>query len=83
MFIIKLLRFLKKSKCNHIVGIEHSHFGHKEVIYENEYIKNKCRFYGEILWICPICRKKIWAWVERYKSGFGHYQAREYIGYKI
>jgi len=82
MFVIKLLRLFKKSKCNHIVGIKHIKFGHNEVVYEDEFINHKCKFDGEILWKCPLCKKEIWVWINKYEPEFGHFQARQYVGYK-
>ncbi len=72
------------NKCNHIIGIKSSRFkDNDEVVYENEYFKNKYRFRGQIFWKCPLCKKTIWIWVSKYDSKIGHYRIKKYIGYKI
>lgn len=69
-----------KNNCNHIVGIKKNFYESEEIIYHTEYINNKKKFNGEIYFVCPLCKNKIWQWDRKYKNNFGKYSERKYLG---
>ena len=79
---MKLLHFFHKNTCNHIVGIQQK-YREEEIIYHDEFIKIKKDWEGKIFWICPLCRKQIWSWVDKHDRKLGHIKIRKYIGGRV